>query len=342
MPRKVQHSLLTNAKKSKNDEFFTQLVDIESELQYYKAHFKGKTIYCNCDEPGVSNFFKYFYDNFEILGLKKLIATGFASGNSKFGKVFSYSGEAEEKKRFESKNFSSLKGDGDFRGPESVAILLESDIVVTNPPFSLFRDFISQMIDFDKKFLVIGNVNAITYKEVFKLIQAERVWLGVHLGRGISGFIVPDHYELYGTETRVNNAGQRIVSPNNSLWLTNLDHQKRHENVELTKSYIGNEIDYPRYENFDGINVDKTKEIPSDYFGFIGVPITYLHKHNPDQFEVIRFRKGDDGRDLAIKGRKPYFRIIIRRKSASPPPTEGVARPKSLDHETIESHLISQ
>ena len=314
MTRTLQRSFLAKAKKSKNDEFFTQRVDIERELKYYATHFRGKVVYCNCDDPSISNFFKYFYDNFERLGLKKLIASGYVTDDSEFGTVFSYTGDSEERKRFEANDIPNLKGDGDFRSPESENLLRESDIVVTNPPFSLFRDFITQMVEFDKSFLVIGNVNAITYKEIFKVIQAEQIWLGVHLGRGISGFIVPDHYELYGTEVRIDGEGQRIISPNNCLWLTNLDHQRRHDEIELTKSYFGNETAYPHYDNFDGINVDKTKDIPSDYSGFVGVPITFLHKHNPDQFELIRFRKGDDGKDLSINGKCPYFRIIIRRR----------------------------
>lgn len=313
MASKIQREQLTQAKKSKNDEFYTQLVDIERELVNYSQHFRGKVVYCNCDDPAISNFVKYFYDNFETLGLKKLVATGFRTDEDPHGKYFEYTGDTEQRKPYENKRISSLLGDGDFRGSECLNLLREADIVVTNPPFSLFRDFIAQMVDFDKKFLVIANVNAITYKEVFSLIQTDKLWLGVHLGRGISGFIVPEHYELYGTEARVNAAGNRIVSTNNSLWMTNLDFEKRHENLELAKTYRGNESQYPKYDNFDGINVNKTKDIPSDYFGFIGVPITYLHKHNPEQFELIKFRKGDDGKDLSIKGKCPYFRIIIRR-----------------------------
>jgi hypothetical protein len=323
MVRKVEHSRLNKAKKSKNDEFYTQLVDIERELVYYKEHFKGKIVYCNCDDPAISNFFKYFYQNFKELGLKKLIATGFRSDENPHGKVFQYTGKSDERNRYESNLIPNLEGDGDFREDESLKFLRDADIVVTNPPFSLFRDFVAQMIDFDKKFLVIANVNAITYKEVFSLIQADKIWLGVHLGRGISGFIVPDHYELYGTEARIDNGGNRIVSTNNSLWLTNLDIDKRHENLALLKTYSGNESFYPSYDNFDGINVNKTKDIPSDYEGYIGVPITYLHKHNPDQFELIRFRKGDDGKDLSINGKCPYFRIIIRRKGLGPDPKKS-------------------
>jgi hypothetical protein len=243
-----------------------------------------------------------------------LIASGYVSGEDSCGTVFCYSGESSEAELFEAKDIPHLQGDGDFRGPEAVALLQEADIVVTNPPFSLFRDFISLMVQFEKKFLIIGNVNAITYKEVFGLIQAEKLWLGIHLGRGISGFIVPAHYELYGTETKVNDDGDRIVSPNNCLWLTNLDHKMRHAELRLTKLYLGNESAYPTYDNFDGINVDKTKDIPLDYSGYMGVPITFLHKHNPEQFEIIRFRKGDDGKDLSIDGRCPYFRIIIRKR----------------------------
>lgn len=315
MPRKVQHSLLGNAKKSKNDEFYTQLSDIERELGYYSSHFKGKVVYCNCDDPEISNFFKYFYDNFENLGLKKLIATGYRSSDNTSGKLFEYTGQSEQRRLVELGQFASLEGDGDFRGSESQERLREADIVVTNPPFSLFRDFVTQMVEFDKKFLVVANVNAITYKEIFKLIQAEKMWLGVHLGRGISGFIVPDHYELYGTEARIDEHGNRIVSTNNSLWLTNLDFEKRHQDLMLTKTYLGNEAYFPKYDNFDGINVNKTKDIPSDYKGFIGVPITYLHKHNPEQFEIVRFRKGDDEKDLSINGKCPYFRIIIRKRN---------------------------
>jgi hypothetical protein len=162
---------------------------------------------------------------------------------------------------------------------------------------------------------VIGNINAITYKEIFKLIQDNKAWLGINLGRGISGFIVPDHYELYGTEAKIDPDGNRIISPNNCLWLTNLDVCIRHKEIKLTKIYKGNENSYPKFDNFDAINVDKTQDIPMDYHGYIGVPITFLHKFNPDQFEIVKFRKGDDDKDLSINGKCPYFRIIIRNKN---------------------------
>ncbi|MCJ1809706.1 MULTISPECIES: EcoRI family type II restriction endonuclease [Flavobacterium] len=197
---------------------------------------------------------------------------------------------------------------------ESIELLKQSDIVVTNPPFSLFREFVAQLVKFKKEFLIIGNINVITYKEIFKLIKENKVWLGINLGRGVSGFIVPKHYELYGTETQIDSLGNRIVSPNNCLWLTNLDTSKRHEDIDLIKKYYGNESDYPKYDNYNGINVDKTQNIPMDYDGFMGVPITFLHKFNPDQFEIIKFRKGNDEKDLSINGKCPYFRIIIRNK----------------------------
>ena len=170
------------------------------------------------------------------------------------------------------------------------------------------------MVRHEKKFLIIGNINAITYKEIFHLIKENKVWLGVNLGRGISGFIVPEHYELYGTETRIDNMGNRIISPNNCLWLTNIENSKRNEGIILTKRYLGNESAYQRYDNYDGINVDKTQDIPMDYEGFMGVPITFLHKFNPNQFEIIKFRKGNDDKDLSINGKCPYFRILIRNR----------------------------
>ena len=196
----------------------------------------------------------------------------------------------------------------------------QADIVVTNPPFSIFREHLAQITRYKKDFLVIGNINAITYQEVFHLIQTNKAWLGVHLGRGISGFKVPDHYEMYGTETSISTNGDRIISPNNCFWLTNLDIQKRHDRLKLTKVYSGNEDLYPKFDNFNGINVNRTQDIPMDYEGAIGVPITFLHKYNPSQFEIIQFRKGDDGKDLSIKDKCPYFRILIKNKQPSKAP----------------------
>jgi hypothetical protein len=322
MARNASNKLLQKAKKSKSDEFYTQLSDIESELQHYKNHFKDKVVYCNCDDARISNFFKYFADNFKELGLKKLIASCyqeqkidlFNTEETENGFFFEYTGQEGETSLPNSNDIIYFKADGDFRSPESIELLKQSDIVVTNPPFSLFREYVAQLVKYDKKFLIIGNINAITYKEIFKLIKENKAWLGINLGRGVSGFIVPEHYELYGTEARIDSLGNRIVSPNNCLWLTNLDNFKRHEDIELTRKYFGHEDEFPKYDNYDGINVDRTEDIPFDYDGHIGVPITFLHKFNPDQFELIKFRKGNDDRDLSIDGKCPYFRILIKNR----------------------------
>lgn len=317
MPR----ALLTEAKANKKDEFYTRLVDIESELKHYEAHFAGKTVYCNCDDPRISNFSKYFSKNFNKLGLKKLISSCYKDQEEDLfifkehePAVYLESDSGYNSADCVRQNIKVFKGDGDFRSSESISLLTRSDIVVTNPPFSLFREFVAQLIKYEKKFLIIGNINAITYKEIFGLIKENKAWLGINLGRGISGFIVPEHYELYGTEVEIDAAGNRIISPNNCLWLTNLDTFKRHEDIPLSKKYVGNESYYPKYDNYNAINVDKTQDIPIDYAGYIGVPITFLHKFNPEQFELIKFRKGDDDNDLSINGKCPYFRIIIRNK----------------------------
>jgi hypothetical protein len=326
MARAGSNKLLHVAKRSKNDEFYTQLSDIESELEYYETQFRDKVVYCNCDDPTVSNFFEFFFQNFKQLGLKKLIAACYKgqsrdllnSVEDERGFYLTYSGECDDKSKFIHDNIIYFQDDGDFRNQESIELLKQSDVVVTNPPFSLFREYVDQLVQYDKKFLIIGNVNAITYKEIFKLIKDNRAWLGIKLGRGISGFIVPDHYELYGTEARIDAHQNRIVSPNNCLWLTNLDHSQRHVDIDLIKTYVGSEDHYPTYDNYDAINVNKTKDIPCDFDGVIGVPITFLHKFNPDQFELIKFRKGDDGKDLSINGKCPYFRILVRNRQRKP------------------------
>lgn len=329
MSRAGSNSLLHVAKKSKNDEFYTQLSDIERELVHYEGHFHDKVVYCNCDDPHVSNFFEYFFINFKRLGLKKLIAACYqeqdwdllnASKNEP-GFFVAYSGEKKRKEDVIRDNIIYFKGDGDFRSKENIELLKKSDIVVTNPPFSLFRKYVDQLVQNDKNFLIIGNINAITYKEIFKLIKDNNAWLGINLGRGISGFIVPAHYELYGTEVRIDEQGNRIVSPNNCLWLTNLDHAQRHQDIELTKTYSGNKVLYPRYDNYDAINVNKTSDIPHDFEGVMGVPITFLHKFNPEQFELVKFRKGEDEKDLSVNGKCPYFRILIKNKRCRPTST---------------------
>ncbi|MGN1213890.1 MAG: adenine-specific methyltransferase EcoRI family protein [Bacteroidaceae bacterium] len=322
MARNATNELLQKAKRAKSDEFYTQLSDIDRELQYYKKHFRDKTVYCNCDDPQTSNFFRYFVSNFKELGLKKLIVSCykeqvvdlFNPEPNTNGFFFEYTGRQGEKETPSLADVTFFKGDGDFRSEESVQLLKQADIVVTNPPFSLFREFVAQLIEFNKKFLIIGNINAITYKEIFNLIKENKAWLGINLGRGISGFIVPEHYQLYGTETRIDEHGNRIVSPNNCMWLTNLETSHRCENIILTKTYSGNEKLYPKYDNCNGINVDKTQDIPLDYAGLMGVPITFLHKFNPNQFEIVKFRKGDDDKDLSINGKCPYFRILIKNR----------------------------
>ncbi|MDR1545016.1 MAG: adenine-specific methyltransferase EcoRI family protein [Prevotellaceae bacterium] len=342
MARVSTNKDLHKAKDAKNDEFYTQLSDIERELRHYEGHFKNKVVYCNCDDPYESNFFKYFSLNFNNLGLKKLIATCYIGSPIANTKLSLFNEDIEENKTTRvphkieiseipdnivnltdieillgsSKNYlTRLKRDGDFRSKECIDLLKQSDIVVTNPPFSLFREYVEQLVKYDKKYLIIGNINAITYKEIFKLIKENRAWLGVNMGRGISGFIVPKKYNLYGTETHIDSLGNRIVATNNCLWLTNLDTSKRHEDILLSKKYFGNESEYPKFDNYDAINVNKTKDIPMDYKGVMGVPITFLHKFNPEQFEIIKFRKGNDEKDLSINGKCPYFRILIKNKN---------------------------
>jgi hypothetical protein len=318
---------LHKAKIQKNDEFYTVFSDIERELRNYKEQFKNKTVLCNCDDPRVSNFFKFFYSQFYALGLKRLIAVCYKNLNPDLFSehkeeqavycIYDGKGRADDviydySTFIKQNEWGVLKGDGDFRSRECIELLKQADIVCTNPPFSLFREYVTQLVDYDKKFLIIGTWNAITYKEIFKLIQEDRIWLGINSNRNFSGFIVPKHYSLYGTEARVDENGNRIVSTNNTCWFTNLDVAKRHEDLILYKTY--NPEEYPKYDNYDAINVDKTSDIPMDYAGYMGVPITFLDKYNPEQFEIIKFRKGDDDKDLCINGKCPYFRIIIKNK----------------------------
>ena len=259
------------AKREKNDEFYTQFEDIEKELIYYKKQFKDKVIYCNCDNPHESNFFKYFIENFNDLGIKKLIATNY---KSQYIPV-AYKAEIVEVKNtdkvFENpKNkLTTLKGDGDFRSDECIELLKVADIVVTNPPFSLFREYVAQLMEYKKKFLIIGNKNALTYKEIFPLIKENKIWIGFN---SPNEFIRPN-----GTITK-NVAGL-------TRWFTNLEVSKRHENLTLYKKY--NPEEYPKYDNYDAIEVSKVAEIPYDYEGAMGVPITFIDKYNPEQFEII-------------------------------------------------------
>lgn len=337
MARNATNTLLNNAKKSKNDEFYTQLPDIEKELKHYKKHFKGKVVYCNCDDPRVSNFFHYFSYNFEKLGLKRLLATCYMSQErDQFSKYDSdkaiyleYEGDKNNNNIPDPNEIGikHLEGDGDFRSDETIALLKQADIVVTNPPFSLFKEYVSQLAEYQKKFLIVGTWNAIAYKEVFKLIQEDKLWIGVNSNRNFSGFIVPEHYELFGTEARIDEQGNRIVSSNNTCWFTNMDIAKRHEELVLYKKYTPDE--YPTYDNFDAIEVSKVNEIPIDYDGLMGVPITFMNKYNPNQFDIIwttdrggdgmldKYKKPHERYDApVVNGKGKYKRIIIRHKQA--------------------------
>lgn len=288
---------LGRARLAKEDEFYTQLPDIERELRHYKQHFKDKVVYLNCDDPRVSNFFHYFSHNFETLGLKKVIATCyksqsmdlFSQNDSEQAIWLEYTGDRDGNRVPDPSEIDvkPLRGDGDFRSDETIELLKQADIVVTNPPFSLFREYVAQLIEHEKKFIIIGNQNAITYKEIFPLIKDGRLWLG-HLN-GDMKFRVPDYYEARETRFWVDEHAKKWRSLGNACWFTNLDIAKRHENLVFYKQYSPEE--YPKYDNFDAIEVSKFADIPADYNGVMGVPITFLNKHNPDQFEIVGITK---------------------------------------------------
>lgn len=337
---------LNAAIKAKQDEFYTQLDDIANELKYYKQHFKGKVVLCNCDDPYESNFFKYFALNFNALGLKKLIATCY-NGSPIAGdelpllfeieetepKKIAYKVEITEVQDYNNdgavnladvqyliqndKNvLSLLKGNGDFRSQECIELLKEADIVVTNPPFSLFREFVAQLISYDKKFLVIGNQNAIHYKDIFTLIKDNKIWLGYKFGD--MSFKVPEYFEPKATRYWVDENGQKWRSLGNVCWFTNLNIQKRQEEMILYKQFSSDE--YPMYDNYEAINVDKTSEIPSDYTGIMGVPITFIDKYNPDQFEIIGTSTISMPKGAPyINGKRIYERVLIRNKKPQKP-----------------------
>jgi hypothetical protein len=326
MTKKALNNNLHKAKTSKEDEFYTQLSDIERELKHYKTHFKGKVVYCNCDDPRVSNFFHYFSYNFEKLGLKKLIATCyksqnmdlFSQNNSEQAIYLEYEGDKSGnfKPDAEEIGIKPLKGDGDFRSPESIELLKQADIVVTNPPFSLFREYVAQLIEYDKKFVIIGNINSISYKECFGLIKTNKMWLG------------------YNTVRHFGRPDGSIYEAARSFWYTNLDIAKRHEDLILYKKYAPQE--YPAYDNYDAIEVSKAIDIPVDYYGAMGVPITFLDKYNPEQFEILGSSRtlGKPMSEFAEKGSYPqggprfylknadgtynrmYDRIVIKRRKS--------------------------
>jgi len=372
---------LTNAKRDKNDEFYTLYQDIQKEIEAYLEYdpdtFKGKVVYSNCDDPYESNFFRYFVLNFKRFGLKRLITTSYKPSpiaNTQLGlfsddktivpvkgrpKVtankfiinevgdidgdgaFNLNDIALQLKANKNNEWTPLDGDGDYRSQECIELLKQSDIVVTNPPFSLFREYVQQLFDYEKKFLIIGNINCITYKEVFQKIKKNEIWLGNGMGRWISGFIVPKSYDLYGTEARIDENGDRIVSTNSCLWLTNLDHGRRHQplslmtmadNKRFNKKISKKENSYKQYDNYDAIEVPYTDAIPSDYNGVMGVPITFLDKYNPDQFEILGsdyevkdgmlpelVKSGWNGKlDRGyVKGKRIYSRLFVRNRKAA-------------------------
>lgn len=323
MTEKAKNKNLQEAKTNKKDEFYTQLSDIERELKYYKKHFKDKVVYCNCDDPLVSNFFHFFSYNFEKLGLKKLIATCyknqdmdlFSQNNSEQAIYLEYTGDKNGNNVPDPNEIGikKLKGDGDFRSKECIELLKQADIVVTNPPFSLFREYISQLIEYDKKFIIVGHQNAIKYKEIFPLIRDNKFWLGYGF-KGGAGHFINEHYEDYATAT---DRKEGMIRVSGVHWFTNLEINKRHEDLILYKKYSPEE--YPKFANFDAINVDVTKDIPMDYEGFMGVPITFMDKYNPDQFEIIGVGIANLGLEMGIQPYKPEhkkYRKEVQKRGA--------------------------
>lgn len=326
---KSSNKNLQTARTSKKDEFYTQLSDIEKELKHYKKHFKDKVVLCNCDDPFISNFFNYFALNFEKLGLKKLITTCFKSqsmdlfstNDSEQAIYLEYTGDknGDNVPNPEEIGINYLQGDGDFRSRECIELLKQADIVVTNPPFSLFREYVAQLVEYDKKFVIVGHQNAISYIEIFRLIKENKLWLGYGFNGG-AGHFINTHYENYAT---AGDHKEGMIRVSGVHWFTNLDINKRHEDLILYKKYTPEE--YPKYDFYDAINCDKTKDIPMDYAGNIGVPITFLDKYNPEQFDIIdgigRYSlingatEETKGKYLTkINGVKTYARVIIRNK----------------------------
>ena len=292
---------LHKAKEAKNDEFYTQLTDVSKELMHYKQHFKGKTVLCNCDDPTWSAFWKYFHLNFSVLGLKKLISTHYDKTEPTY--KMEYTGGNDNDIEVGVK--TPLEGNGDFRNKECLDLLEECDIVVTNPMFSLFREYVATLIEHNKKFIVWGNNNAITYKEFFPLLKEDKVWLGYTANKTLV-FRIPDSYAKWDEkETQKMNDGNHYAKVPAISVFTNLDIEKRHEKLILWKHYTLEE--YPRYDNFDAVEVSKVADIPVDYDGVMGVPITFLDKYNPDQFEIVGMAHGDAGVALGLK---PYPREL--------------------------------
>jgi hypothetical protein len=287
----MANKVFEDAKKTKNDEFYTQIRDIENELRHYKDHLRDKVIFCNCDDPVESNFWRYFALNFTHLGLKKLIATHFETTKPSY--KLELTGDMDENGVVNSDDIikTTLRQNGDFRSPECIELLKEADIVITNPPFSLFREYVAQLMEYNKQFLIIGSKNAITYKEVFSLIKSNKIWMGYGFANGNAYFRINPHNQddyangVYDPETG-------MVKFRNVSWFTNLDLEKRHENITLYKKY--NPEEYPHYDNYDAIEVSKVSDIPIDWDGAMGVPITFLDRYNPEQFDILGITQGRD------------------------------------------------
>ena len=320
---------LNQAKANKKDEFYTQLTDIERELSHYEKHFHNKVVLCNCDDPRISNFFHYFSHKFESIKLKKLITTCyknqdrdlFSRHDCEKAISLEYDGDKNDNRvpDPEEIGIKQLKGDGDFRSDECIKLLKQADVVVTNPPFSLFREYVSQLIKYKKKFVIVGHQNAITYKEIFKLIKANKLWLGYGF-KGSAGHFINNSYEDYATAS---DHKEGMIRVSGVHWFTNLEIDKRHEDLILYKKY--NPKEFPKYDNYDAINVKKTKEIPMDYKGVIGVPITFMDKYNPDQFDLVGMGE-DNGRGHSggvwmggslkclVNGKAAFKRLFIKHK----------------------------
>lgn len=323
MAKQSSNTNLHKAKNNKKDEFYTQLSDIENELRHYKDHFRDKVVYCNCDDPRVSNFFHYFSYNFEHLGLNKLIATCyknqdadlFSTNESEQAVYLVYTGDKNGNSVPDANEIGvkPLKGDGDFRSAESIELLKQADIVVTNPPFSLFREYVAQLIEYDKKFIIVGHQNAIGYRDIFKLIKENKLWLGYGF-KGGAGHFINTQYEDYAS---AGDHKEGMIRVSGVHWFTNLDIDKRHEDLILHKKHTPEE--YSVYENFNAINVDKTKDIPFDYDGLIGVPLTFMDKYNPDQFDIIGLGIANLGLEIGVQKYKPEhkkFRKEVQKRGA--------------------------
>ena len=281
----AKNSNLHAAKAAKNDEFYTRLEDVERELFHYREHFRGKTVLLNCDDPKWSAFWRYFHLCFKFLGLKKLISTHYEpDGSTSYALIYENpNGIQELDNDVEIGTTIPLKGNGDFRSEECIELLKEADVVVTNPPFSLFREYVAQLVEYNKKFIIIGNQNAITYKEIFPLIKENKLWLGYGF-KGNVGFFINQHYEDYATSSQHK---EGMIRVSGVMWFTNLEHKKRHEPLLLWREYAKTPEMFPHYDNYDAINVDKVADIPMDYDGVMGVPITFLDKWCPEQFEIL-------------------------------------------------------